>query len=313
MSPSHAGKPAGPSGGRGQDSDAESQIPSEDWPGATAEELAQLSALPAKGQWEVGGQTLALTNLDKEIFPPREDVDEPPVTKRDLVAYFARIAPAMLPHLAGPAAEPPPVPERRRGGRVLAEGHPQERSVVADDLGGDRRPGRASAGQHASGRRRRGNPVLARQSDGLRGACLDLDVHRSVAPHVRPDRHRPGSGDRVGGDAHAGAAVPHRAGASRGAGLCQDDRFARHPGVDPGRARALQLRGDLGVGGGAVPGGGRDRAGPGELGVGDEAARGQGAPGLHAERADQDARRALRGASAGGGAGLDADHLGRAG
>jgi bifunctional non-homologous end joining protein LigD len=71
------------------------------WSGATVEELAALEELPGKGQWEVAGRTLVLTNLDKEIFPPRQGVAEPAVTKRDLVAYFAQIAPMMLPHLAG--------------------------------------------------------------------------------------------------------------------------------------------------------------------------------------------------------------------
>src|ERR1044072_8877567 len=48
------------------------------------------------GTWEVGGFELKLTNLDKVIFPAR---DEGPVTKRDLILYFALIAPTMLPHL----------------------------------------------------------------------------------------------------------------------------------------------------------------------------------------------------------------------
>lgn len=72
-----------------------------EWPGASEEELALLRAMPQRGTWEVGGHSLTLTNLDKQIFPPRDGVDEPPLTKRDLVGYFARIAPAMLPHLVG--------------------------------------------------------------------------------------------------------------------------------------------------------------------------------------------------------------------
>jgi DNA ligase D-like protein (predicted ligase)/DNA ligase D-like protein (predicted polymerase)/DNA ligase D-like protein (predicted 3'-phosphoesterase) len=71
------------------------------WTGATAAELTALCELPAEGQWQVGGQTLSLTNLDKVIFPPRAGSEEPPVTKRDLIAYFAQIAPVMLAHLAG--------------------------------------------------------------------------------------------------------------------------------------------------------------------------------------------------------------------
>ena len=63
---------------------------------ATADELAALDAMTKDGVWTVGGFELKLTNLDKVIFPPR---DEEPVTKRDLIRYFALIAPTMLPHL----------------------------------------------------------------------------------------------------------------------------------------------------------------------------------------------------------------------
>ena len=66
---------------------------------ATEQELAALDAMTKDGTWSVGGFDLKLTNLDKVIFPPRAD-DPEPVTKRDLVRYFARIAPTMLPHLA---------------------------------------------------------------------------------------------------------------------------------------------------------------------------------------------------------------------
>jgi bifunctional non-homologous end joining protein LigD len=62
-------------------------------------ELAALAAMQADGTWHVAGQDLRLTNLDKVLFPPRDGVDEPALTKRDLVAYFARVAPVMLPHL----------------------------------------------------------------------------------------------------------------------------------------------------------------------------------------------------------------------
>lgn len=44
---------------------------------------------------EVGGRTIELSNLDKVLFP------EAGVTKGDLVDYYERIAPVMLPHVAG--------------------------------------------------------------------------------------------------------------------------------------------------------------------------------------------------------------------
>jgi bifunctional non-homologous end joining protein LigD len=77
---------------------------------ATREELANLDAMTKDGAWTVGGFELKLTNLDKVLFKPKAGDPEPdrspakgdmpkPVTKRELIRYFARIAPAMLPHL----------------------------------------------------------------------------------------------------------------------------------------------------------------------------------------------------------------------
>ena len=47
----------------------------------------------------VGGRDLTLTNLDKVLYPASEDAAA--VTKAEVIDYYARIAPAMLPHLAG--------------------------------------------------------------------------------------------------------------------------------------------------------------------------------------------------------------------
>jgi bifunctional non-homologous end joining protein LigD len=66
---------------------------------ATSEELAALAEMPKEGLWSIGGRQLKLTNLDKVLFPPL-DPGEPPVTKRELISYFVRIGPAILPHLA---------------------------------------------------------------------------------------------------------------------------------------------------------------------------------------------------------------------
>jgi bifunctional non-homologous end joining protein LigD len=67
--------------------------------GPTGDELAALDALGTGGGWEVFGRQLRLTNLDKVLFPGRDG--EPPVTKRELISYTARIAPVVLPYLAG--------------------------------------------------------------------------------------------------------------------------------------------------------------------------------------------------------------------
>jgi bifunctional non-homologous end joining protein LigD len=67
--------------------------------GPTADELAALDALGDGGRWAVFGRELRLTNLDKQMFPGRSG--GPPVTKRELICYTARIAPVILPYLAG--------------------------------------------------------------------------------------------------------------------------------------------------------------------------------------------------------------------
>jgi len=68
---------------------------------ATDAELAALAGLGKEGTWTAGGHELKLTNLDKPLFDPRAGRDGgAPITKRELIGYFARIAPTMLPHLA---------------------------------------------------------------------------------------------------------------------------------------------------------------------------------------------------------------------
>jgi len=69
------------------------------WDPVTDDELAALDALGRAGRWCVAGREVALTNLDKVLFPARGD--RPATTKRDLVRYHAQIAPFMLAYLAG--------------------------------------------------------------------------------------------------------------------------------------------------------------------------------------------------------------------
>jgi bifunctional non-homologous end joining protein LigD len=69
---------------------------------AEDEALAALDDLPPDGgSWLVHGRDVAVTNLDKVLFPAREGED--PVTKRDFLRYAARIAPVVVPYLAGRA------------------------------------------------------------------------------------------------------------------------------------------------------------------------------------------------------------------
>jgi len=62
------------------------------------EAIEELGSLGKQGTWEIFGRSLKVTNLDKVLFP-----GDPPVTKRELLAYTARIAPTTLPYLEGRA------------------------------------------------------------------------------------------------------------------------------------------------------------------------------------------------------------------
>ncbi len=64
---------------------------------ATDDELRALDAMKASGTWSVFGRELRVTNLDKVLFPPRDNED--PITKRDLIRYAALVAPTTLPYL----------------------------------------------------------------------------------------------------------------------------------------------------------------------------------------------------------------------
>jgi bifunctional non-homologous end joining protein LigD len=72
--------------------------PSED---EVEDALAALDELGKQGTWSLFGRELKVTNLDKQLFPGRDD--EPPVTKRELLRYAALVAPTVLPYLRGRA------------------------------------------------------------------------------------------------------------------------------------------------------------------------------------------------------------------
>ena len=61
---------------------------------ASTTEMQALGALPAKGGlWSVAGRQLKLSNLDKVLWP------DDGITKRELIGYYAAIAPHLLPYL----------------------------------------------------------------------------------------------------------------------------------------------------------------------------------------------------------------------
>ena len=69
------------------------------WPAPTAQELATLDAMGDKGPWTIAGVTTQLTNLSKVFMEGRDG--ELPITKRDIVRYYAQIAPWIGPYVSG--------------------------------------------------------------------------------------------------------------------------------------------------------------------------------------------------------------------
>jgi bifunctional non-homologous end joining protein LigD len=86
--------------GRGAGSEAGSPVPLDYGAGSlgtsTQDALDQLAQAGNNLLLEVGGQRIGLTNLDKELWPATE---RRALTKRDLIAYYAAMAPYLLPHL----------------------------------------------------------------------------------------------------------------------------------------------------------------------------------------------------------------------
>jgi bifunctional non-homologous end joining protein LigD len=67
------------------------------WAAPSAEELRALDALGATGSWDLDGRRVRLTGLAEELLPGRGR--RRPITTRDLVRYYATVAPVLLPYL----------------------------------------------------------------------------------------------------------------------------------------------------------------------------------------------------------------------
>ena len=64
------------------------------------EVIAQLDKAKTSLTLAVGRHAIKLTNLDRVYWPANPGVQQPALTKRDLLRYLAQISPYMLPHLA---------------------------------------------------------------------------------------------------------------------------------------------------------------------------------------------------------------------
>ena len=213
--------------------------------------------LGREGTWRVGGSGAQAHQPRQGPVPAARPAmpTTAPVTKRDLIALLRpdRAGDAAAPRR--PAAQPPALPQRRRRPGLLAEGHPVDGARAGSGAGA--RPASESArtaNDHLVADRV-GDPVLARQPGRVRDPRLDVHARRAVAPDVRPHRHRPRHEHDLGRDARPRPALPDRARAPRRPRLPQAHRPARHPGLDPGRARRYNYARDQRLGREAVAGG----------------------------------------------------------
>lgn len=91
--------------------------------------------MPADPTVVVDGRTLTLTNLDKVLYPATG------TTKAEVVSYYARIAPVLVPHLAGRAITMRRFPDGVEGPSFFQKNCPGHRPAwipVADAPGGVR-------------------------------------------------------------------------------------------------------------------------------------------------------------------------------
>ena len=276
--------------------------------GPDPDELASLDALGNGGSWAVFGRQLKLTNLDKELFPARDGAA--PVTKRELIRYAAQIAPAALPYLADRALNMHRFPG---GADTAGFWHKQ----LPD---------------HAPGWLPRWTDPAAEPGKTSTYLVVDepaalvwaanfgaLEWHAWTARTDQPDKPDYALIDIDPGEATSWADILVLARLHRTAlehlGVRGQPKLTGRRGLQIWIpvARGPELRGHPGLGGAAVQGDRRGGAQAGQLEVGRPGAGRPGPAGLHPERAQQDAGRAVQPAGRGRRAGVRADRLGRAG
>jgi len=96
--------------------------------------LAQLENAKTSFTLAVGPHRIRLSNLDRIYWPADPSLQQPALTKRDLLRYFAQVAPLMLPHLADRPLTMIRMPDGIRGQRFFQKHWEQERPAFVDTI-----------------------------------------------------------------------------------------------------------------------------------------------------------------------------------
>ncbi len=261
-------------------------------------------------QVEVDGRELALTNLDKVLWPARRGGrggSRSAFTKGEAIDYYARIADTILPHLAGRPLTRVRFPDGVEGQRFFEKRAPKHTPdwvrTAPIEMG--------SVGRARLHRLRRPpDPGLARTARRARAppvACAREEARAADRARLRPRPGRAGDGRRV----RAGGAAPARAVREpRPRVLPQALGLEGDPGLRAAQHRG-HLRPDEVLRPRRRPGAGELRARPRRLEAGPQAAQGQGARRLEPERLLEDHGRRLLAALPAPALGVDAADLGR--
>ncbi|MCI4568870.1 DNA ligase D [Lysobacter sp. CFH 32150] len=98
------------------------------------EVLAQLDNTKKAIELAVGQHSIRLSNLDRVYWPADEALQQPALTKRDLLRYLAQVSPLMLPHLADRPLTMIRMPDGIDGQRFFQKHWTQERPAFTETV-----------------------------------------------------------------------------------------------------------------------------------------------------------------------------------
>src|SRR5215212_2715268 len=96
--------------------------------------VAQLAEKKPSLTLAVGAHRIKVTNLDRVYWPENKALQQPPLTKRDLLRYLAEISPYMLPHLADRPLTMIRMPDGIRGQRFFQKHWEQARPEFVESV-----------------------------------------------------------------------------------------------------------------------------------------------------------------------------------